>query len=90
MSSMEDLKALAESIKKDCSEKAETATLLQKAIALYETYLASPDTAISVKAKSYFFEDFTSEIVQCLASLPALTKPDVCSHLSHAFSIRKA
>ena len=78
MTTVEELKAISEALRKDCAEKTETASVLKKASALYEAYLSSSGTVfVEPKVKAYFFEEFSTELVQCLSSLPALSKAEV-------------
>ena len=78
MSTMEDLKGLAESIKKDCTEKKETIELLKKFVDLFEQYLTSSGTLFpETKIRSYFFDECALEVVQTLSTLMTITKQEV-------------
>jgi len=87
MTTIEELKAIFEGVRKDILEKTESVDSLKKVLTLYEAYNSGPDTFITdSKVKSYFFDDFSTDLIQCLSNLPALTKPEVFlvgGHESH-------
>ncbi len=75
---MEDLKTIVDTVKKDCADKGESAEVLRRAAAVFDQYLSSAGVLPSdPKARSYFFEDFATDIVQAVSGLNTVTKPDV-------------
>lgn len=68
MNTYEELKAFAETIKKDLESKGENVGILTQLIALFDRYIELPDKFLpDPKANAYFFEDFSIDINQCLA-----------------------
>jgi len=82
MSTVEELTNLCSTLKKEHFKNIAAPDILNKVIAVYEGYLVGPnDYFADVKARNYFNEDFTSEIIQSVTSLRKIEDNEVVTLL---------
>lgn len=78
MTSVEELATLCSALKKEHAGSKAASDLLGKVSAVYEAYLAAPESCFKEpKTKSYFVEEFTPEIVQSVMGIKKLEDNEV-------------
>jgi len=78
MATIEALKNLQGLIKKDLEYHEENFEIWKPLISLLEAYIINPQTAFSeFRAKTYFFNEFSNEIIQTLTKQTSFIKIDV-------------
>jgi len=85
--SIEELKTLLDTLRKDFKEKTENQELLERVISLYNEYILGKNPFSGPEASFYFLHKFTSDLIQSVMSLSSLTKYEVTIQLT-TFSIK--
>lgn len=77
MTSIEELKNLLASVRKDSKEKGESLPLLERVTALYSACTTAENPFPDPHLESYFFRDFSPELIQSVLNFSVLTKAEV-------------
>jgi hypothetical protein len=78
MSTVEELTNLCGALKKEHFKNLAAPDILNKIIAVYEGYSIKSDSYFTdVKAKTYFNEEFTPEIIQSIVSIKKIEDNEV-------------
>ena len=77
MTSIDELKSLYDTFRKDLHDKVETQSIIEKVITLYENYINNPKIYTDPAIESYFTNTFTSDVIQCLINLSSFKNDDV-------------
>ena len=86
MATIETMKSCLAAIKKDIDSKEENKTVWTPVISLLESYASNINTCFAEqKAKCYFLNEFSGELLQFLTKQSFFSNKDVIYHIQYSF-----